>query len=303
MTDYKIIDAHVHTYQTREIGLQAKQGSTATDYAGTIEELLPLMEKAGISTSVMVNMLPLADMRDSAVERLPADLAGPERRWALTEIDDKMLSRLERRNQWTCLVGHEHPSLVPFINLDPLMDEGPMLSEIEAKVNNQKAKGIKLHPAVQRFYPNDRRMWPAYRAASELQLPVVFHGGGFASGVDFARPKHFAEVLGAFPSLTVVMAHIGMGFVEEAVSLAKTSPNLQFDCSAIISATTEGHSDADLTGLIKEIGTERVMFGSDFPWFDPAEAAGRIVRMDFSETEKRQLLSENAVRILGLPDV
>ena len=40
MSEYLIIDAHVHTYQTREIGLQAKQGSTTTDYAGTIDELL-----------------------------------------------------------------------------------------------------------------------------------------------------------------------------------------------------------------------------------------------------------------------
>ena len=38
MAEYLVIDAHVHTYQTREVGLQAKQGSNITDYAGTLDE-------------------------------------------------------------------------------------------------------------------------------------------------------------------------------------------------------------------------------------------------------------------------
>lgn len=297
MTDYRIIDAHVHTYQTREIGLQAKQGSNATDYAGTVEELLRAMEKGGITTAVMVNMLPLAEMRLAAVGKLPQDLSEQEKERALAAIDERMIARLERRNQWTCLVGHENPSLVPFINLDPLMDEGPMIAEIEAKVNNQGARGIKLHPGSQRFYPSNPRIWPTYRTAEELGLPVVFHGGAFASPEPFARPKYFTEVLRGFPNLTVVMAHIGNGYVDEAVSLAKTFPNLQFDCSALISSAQSTYSSADLAALFREIGIERIMFGSDFPWFDPAEAASRLMQLDFTEAEKRQLLSENATRI------
>ncbi len=91
MADYLTIDAHVHTYQTREIGLQAKQGSNITDYAGTIDELLPIMEKAGISRAVMVNMLPLADMRDAAIATLPGGLSPSERESAIKEIDTAYL--------------------------------------------------------------------------------------------------------------------------------------------------------------------------------------------------------------------
>ena len=40
MVEYLIIDAHIHTYQTREIGLQAKQGSIITNYAGTLDHRL-----------------------------------------------------------------------------------------------------------------------------------------------------------------------------------------------------------------------------------------------------------------------
>ena len=302
MTDYTIIDAHVHTYQSREIGFQAKQGSTMTNYAGTLDELLAIMEKAGISRAVMVNMLPLAEMRKAAVDRLPAGLPQAEREAALSEIDTRMLGRLERRNAWTCDVGRENPALVPFINLDPLQDEATMTGELLDKVNNHGAKGIKLHPGSQWFYPNDRRLWPAYRTAQELGLPVVFHAGRFMSPVPYAQPKNFVEVLEAFPDLVLVMAHIGVGYEDEALSLAQTHGNLCFDCSAIIShaGADGGLTEERLVAVIREIGVERVMFGSDFPWYDPADAAARLLRMDFSEEEKRLLLSENAVRIYRL---
>ena len=115
MADYLIIDAHVHTYPTREIGLQAKGDSNATDYAGTLDELLPLMERAGISKVVMVNFLPTADMRDAALAKLPGGLSQTEREEALKEIDARMVGRVERKNSWTCSQSaHKPPSVTQF---------------------------------------------------------------------------------------------------------------------------------------------------------------------------------------------
>ncbi len=301
VAEYLIIDAHVHTYQTREIGLQAKQGSNITDYAGMPEELLPIMKQAEISQAVMVNMLPLTEMREAALTKLPAGLSDTERQEAAKETDIRMLSRLERRNSYTCNLAKEHANLIPFINLDPLMDEDTMITEILDKVNNHGAKGVKLHPSSQRFFPNDRHLWPAYRMAQQLSLPVVFHAGTFVTTIQYAQPKNFEEVLQSFPDLTLVMAHLGQGFLNEAISLARTYPNLQFDCSAIISGVAaKSVSDTDLTAVMKEIGVERIMFGSDFPWFDPLESIERLLRLDFSEREKQQILAENAIRIYEL---
>ena len=152
------------------------------------------------------------------------------------------------------------------------------------------------------FFPNNRLLWPAYQTAQELRLPVIAHSGTFGTPVQYAQPKNFDEVLASFPNLTLVMAHLGMGYFDETTSLARTYPNLQFDCCAIINLTgaAGGPSDAELTALIREIGVERVMFGSDFPWFDPADAIQRLLGLDFSEQEKRLLLAENAIRIYKL---
>ncbi len=304
MANYTIIDAHVHTYQTREIGLQAKSGNTTTDYGGTPEELLPLMARGSISKAVMVNMLPVSDMREAAIAKLPAATPAAGRDAAIKEIDARMIERLERRNSWTCSLSREHAGLVPFITLDPLMDEQKIVAEITDKVEKQGARGIKLHPPVQRFFPNDRRLWPIYQTAERMGLPIIHHGGRFEgmAGIQYAQPKHFTEVLKAFPKLTLVVAHLGIGFVDEAVSLAKTFPNARFDCSAIISRTRNdyGLSDDDLTRLIREIGVSRIMFGSDFPWYDPLQGIERLLKLNFTETEKRQLLGENAIQIYKL---
>lgn len=302
MHAYRIVDAHVHTYQSREIGLQAKQGNDRTSYAGVPEELMSVMKRTGIGRAVMVNMLPLAEMRKAAVEKLPSDQPGGGHDAALAEIDQLMLRRLERRNTWTCQLAVKHPELVPFINLDPLQDEAAVRDELADKVDTQGARGIKLHPGSQWFYPNDRRLWPIYEAACERSLPIVFHSGRFVSPQQYARPKHFAELLDAFPGLIVVMAHLGQGWTDEALELAAIHTDVMFDCSAIISQVepTGEMPPERLTAIIRRAGVERVMFGSDFPWFDPAEAVEKALLLGLNQAEKRLLLAENAIRIFRL---
>ena len=299
MTDYLIIDAHVHTYPTAEIGLQAKQGDTRSDYCGTIDELLPIMEKGGISRAIMVNMTPVADMKDAALASLPETLSEKERLEAEREIDLRLISRLERRNLWTCQVAKENARLIPFIGIDPVMSPEAMRNEILDKVRNHGARGIKLQGAAQRFYPYDLRLYLAYGTAVELGLPIIFHSGGREPLSQFALPQHFAQVASTFPQLTIVLAHVGLGYWDQAIALAKSCPSVNFDCSAAIgmSEAEGGLPDDGLVFVIREIGVERVMFGSDYHWFDPIQSIERLLRLDLRREEKRLILGENAVRI------
>src|SRR5712692_6988927 len=123
MADTPIIDAHAHTYPSRDIGRRAMQGTGRTDYGGTPEELLGIMAGAGITHAVMVNMTPFADMMDAALAKLPTDLSPVKRAEAESGLTRQMIGRLQRRNEWTCNVGREHPQLIPFIGLDPSMSE------------------------------------------------------------------------------------------------------------------------------------------------------------------------------------
>ena len=304
MTGFSIIDAHVHTYGSRKIGRQAMMGSGHTDYGGTVDELLDLMVRGGIEKAVMVNMTPVVEMFDAAVAKLPSDLSGAELAEVENDIRRQMIGRLQRRNQWTCEMAREHPQLTAFIGLDPSMGDEELVAEIDRR-RDEGARGIKLHPPNQRFYPGDRRLWPAYERAQELDLPIIFHSGAFALGprpTDHAHPRYFPEVLSAFPHLTVVMAHLAFGDFAACADLARAHPNVFFDCCYIINGTEKSPAlnDEEAAAALRLVGTDRVMFGSDYPWFDPVLDAARILRLPLTDANKRAVLRENALRVLAL---
>ncbi len=170
-----VIDAHVHTYPSREVGRQAMMGAGRTDYGGTPAELLEIMSRAGIVRAVMVNMTPVADMRDAALGKLPPGLSTADRAEEEARIQRQLVARLQRRNEWTCVVAREHPELIPFIGLDPSMSEGELLQEIEVR-RGEGARGIKLHPAAQRFHPASGGLWPVYGRAHGLARHLPLRG-------------------------------------------------------------------------------------------------------------------------------
>jgi predicted TIM-barrel fold metal-dependent hydrolase len=304
MPDLAAIDAHVHTYRSREVGLQAMSGAGRTGYGGTPEELLAAMDRGGIERAVMVNMTPVLEMFEAGAAMIPPGLSDADREREEQGIRREMIGRLQRRNEWTCEVARAHPRLVAFIGLDPSMSEGELVAEIDRRVG-EGARGIKLHPPNQRFYPNDPRLRAAYVRMQELGLPVIFHSGAFALAPragDHGRAEHFGELLAAFPRLTVVMAHLAFGDFDACAELARTYPNVFFDCCFVINGVDRppAVSDEEAVAAFRRIGTDRVMFGSDYPWFDPIADAERIRRLPLTDTEKRAILHDNASRILGL---
>ena len=161
MPDFPVIDIHVHTYADRRIGMQAKGGNLgASGHAGTIDELLPYMNEVGMSHAAMMNFTPIADMVDAARARLPEEMTSEQRQEEEETIRLRMVDRVIQRNTWTCDIARENPGLIAFIGVDSVMDDETMYNEMVEKAD-RGAKGIKLHPEVQRISINDPRLWPA----------------------------------------------------------------------------------------------------------------------------------------------
>jgi hypothetical protein len=59
-------------------------------------------------------------------------------------------------------------------------------------------------------------------------------------------------------------------------------------------------SDDAAAAGIRKAGIGRVMFGSDYPWSDPALDSERIAGLALTEDEKRAVLRGNAERVFGL---
>jgi predicted TIM-barrel fold metal-dependent hydrolase len=298
-----VVDIHTHTYSRPEIGRQAMQGEGWSPYAGTVAELRAAMARGGIVTAVMANLTPIPEMRDAALGRLgntPAE-------GARAQLTEELRGRLVRRNRWTLEAAGGQPALLPFVGLDPsVMTPGELRDELEACVA-AGARGVKLHPIVQRLAPGTPALWPVYELCQELGLPVLFHSGflGRSEWNALARPSAFADVLEAFPDLRVVLAHLGRGHFDETVALAERFPQVAFDtCAVVTTAEVPWRlGDDEAVTVIRRLGVARVCFGSDYPWFDPAADAARVAGLPgLSAGEREAILGENARRILEPSD-
>src|SRR3954451_22985454 len=65
--------------------------------------------------------------------------------------------------------------LIPFGSVDP--HDGPSAVARLRDLAAAGARGLKLHPSLQAFAPNDPAHYPLYATAAELRLPIVFHTG------------------------------------------------------------------------------------------------------------------------------
>ena len=315
MADPLKIDCHVHIYPSTEEGTAAKEdyhifeygtksNVRSSQYGGTLEEVVQCMESAGYSKAVVVHLWSTIWVRRDATAELPADMGEGRRREAIKQIEASLGDRLKEFNLWGCEVVKDQPNIVPFVAADINALPGAAgAAHLRDMVENHGAQGIKLHGAAQEIDMSDQRMWPIYETCRDLGITVLGHSGPDRGGHHYAEPQAYAGMLKEFPELTVVLAHMGGGAWQQALGIAQAYPNAYFDLCEIIEWTggTNAPSEQQFAQLIKDIGPERVMMGSDFPWYDLDHTIERVMELPvLSQEEKEGMLGANAARIMGL---
>lgn len=304
------VDMHIHIYPSAETGLADKAyeiweyGKHAdvrfSQCAGTLPELLNSMRSSGISKGVVLIYFMGRLKRQAAVARHGSPVSDQ----ALAAIDAELLRELQAGNRWGCEVSRAHPEIATFVTVDlnfQAADEAA--AHVKDMVENHGARGLKLHGSMQGFSMADERLWPTYALCERLGLPILGHAGPDRDGKGYAEPQAFEAMLAAFPKLRVVLAHMGGATWKQSAGVASRHPNAFFDCSEIIEWTgsPNGPTDEELASLIREIGVDRVMMGSDFPWYDLDHTVERVMALPgLSAGERQAILGENAIRILGL---
>ena len=94
------------------------------------------------------------------------------------------------------------------------------------------------------------------------------------------------------------MAHFAgfEDFPDEAIKLITDYPNVYTDMSMMF----KRHPVERIIKVIRAVGAEKIMYGSDYPGYDARLDIEQIKALDISEEERRLILGENAVRVFGL---
>lgn len=160
------------------------------------------------------------------------------------------------------------------------------------------ASAIKLHPTMQRFYPDDPEVMDIYQACERLNLAVLFHGG--RAGIEpeathrYALPRHYEGAFSSFPKVDFVMLHSGARDVATALPLALAYENAWLGI--------HGQGVTMLGEMLEATGGERMLFGTDWPFYHLAATLAKVLIVTEGRPEQRHaLLRGNAVRLLGLP--
>ena len=177
-----------------------------------------------------------------------------------------------------------------------------LADHVEHFVRERGAAGVKLHPILQRVWPHDARLNGVWELCADLQVPAVIHSGVARAGPQFAAPAAFETLATSFPRLRAVIAHLGGAAWRETVVVAKRHPGFWFDCSEMVSwlgAPRAPRLD-EFVRTVRAVGVERVLYGSDYPWYAPADGIRRLREMTaFSSSERESILGANAAYVFS----
>lgn len=156
-------------------------------------------------------------------------------------------------------------------------------------------KGVKLHPDIQGFKTDDYRCLKIYEICEKNGIPVLLHAGD--NRFDFSNPNRIKPILDIYKNLTVIGAHLGGYTVwETAAETLSGYKNFYVDCSSSLYAFTPERSRE----IIRMYGADRVLFGTDYPMWNPKEELSRLRALNLDEDELNGILYKNAVRLFGL---
>lgn len=264
-----IIDFHTHTFPDaiaeRTISHLSKTGGIKPFRDGTVGSLIEIMKQNNVDYSVV---LPVATSpkQEKTINRVSAELNG--------------------RNG-LFFSGAIHPDCP---DVDSTLDY----------IKESGLFGIKLHPDYQGVEFDDKRYINIMRKAFERGLYVITH-----AGFDPAYPDHIHctpdMVLNVLDELKgiiedrLILAHLGACFMPDEVLDKLIGTPVYMDTAAMLNYRPEKSRE-----IIERHGADKILFGSDSPWFCQREFITLLKSFGFSKEDEEKIFYKNACRILGL---
>ena len=156
---------------------------------------------------------------------------------------------------------------------------------------DKDVKMIKIHPIFTSSSMKDKRMKKIYEFASDRKLVILVHT--WLDGDQYGKQDIFADVAKDYPDIKWIMGHSGGPHGSyHAVEIANEIDNIFLD----ITLSTVPARQIEF--FVSEVGSERVIFGTDNPFLDPRPQIGRIGLADISHQDRINIFSANAHRLI-----
>lgn len=213
------------------------------------------------------------------------DGAGVDRAIILPFVEGRIDNNVIARE-----AGTDPERLIPFCAVNP-WDGADAIAELRRCVEDLGFKGVKLHPTLHGYRLGDHGLVdPVFAAARDLGIIVTSHG---ASDL-YNNPAEFGEMAGAFPEVPLMMVHMGYFWEADlAIQMSARYSNLYLDTSRA--------PIFEIMQAIREIGAEKVIWGTDSPFVDYQLEFGKMARIE-NPADYALVVGGNISRLLqGVP--
>lgn len=197
--------------------------------------------------------------------------------------------------------SEQHTGIIPFTGVDftkPYDVEAALKKDVASG-----ARGLKLHPIIQKTPLSDQKTFDAVEAFAAHHLPVLFHCGvsSYYLGEEKTTRQipalgaidHAEKLVRAFPGVTFIAGHGGMFDYRETIAKLSRYRNVMVDTSV--------QAPSRVKELMAAFGPDRVMYASDWPYGNQKPAIRVVKKVCAGDTAlEKKLFYENAAAVLGL---
>jgi predicted TIM-barrel fold metal-dependent hydrolase len=237
------------------------------------EDLIAIMDKEGIDRSVILNA-----------------------NWGSLEL-------CQETNDYIMESTSRYPDrLTGFCSLPPNAGE-VAVAELERCIRGGISGIGELRPDFHGLEKGDEVLLdPVFEVARRNHLIVSVHAsepvGHEYVGKQKITPDVLEKLIARFPDITIVCAHWGGGLPFYALmpEVAEALKNVYFDSSA----SPYLYKPEIFRHVAEIVGTEKVLFGSDYPLMLPSRVLKQFLSLDMGEVAEASILGGNARRLFGL---
>ena len=216
--------------------------------------------------------------------------------------------RARHENEFTAAQVQTRPER--FVGLCSVSATQPWaLEELEHCVRKLGLKGLKLHLMADNMDLGNPEHLGAvaglFAKGAELHpgLPVLID----FNWIDDAQTVKLIQLAMANPGIKIVLAHgLGHHYAELATIFMSEEvvpgmlKNLYIDVSvSLLQYPPDAPRFEDYIWHLRRLGTDRILFGSDYPAKSTAESLAGLEKMGFSAAEQEQILASNAAKVYG----
>lgn len=279
-----IIDFHTHVFSPQIKKNRSKYIDSDPCFAilyaeknaklTTADELIDSMDKEGVDISVIVNI-------------------GWVTHELCVETNDYILESVARYPE----------RLIGFCSVQPNSYDAAV-AEIERCAKGGMRGVGEIRPDMQLFDLSDELMMPIIEVLRKHKLILLTHAsepvGHSYPGKGIITPAMLYPLIASLPDLTIVCAHWGGGLPFYALmpEVKQAMRNVFFDTAA----SPYLYSPQVYNQVISLVGSDKILFGSDYPVMTPGRLLKEINSLDLPEATRKLILSGNARRLLDIKD-